>query len=265
MPFAPVAVVLERRERAPLLVRDQKLVGPEGRDRRLDLAQPGLVDAQAFEEAEERFDPLRAEHLLREDGRDADLDAAGLPEDLDGPERRPERSRVSPGPVVPSSSQWSRLTETENRPASLSPAARPGVSPHPVVKSLTAQSREAAFVISTISLFSRGSPPVNPSQKTPELPELPDDAEDGRRVHGRALPAAVVTIGAVLGASVRQADLGVGRPLRPGDEVLVDEPAVGPAVERRQVGMDDEMPARLLDAEGPHITAEEPDRPGAAP
>jgi hypothetical protein len=164
---ATIAFVLERREPAPLLVRGQKLFGPESGARRLDLAQPGLVDAQALEEEEEGLGPVAPEHLLREDGRNADLDAAGLPKDLDGAYRLPYAPGYPRDLSCSFSSQWSRLTDTEKRPASLNPAARPGVRPHPVVKSLTAQSRDAAFVISTISLFNRGSPPVNPSQNTP--------------------------------------------------------------------------------------------------
>jgi hypothetical protein len=47
------------------------------------------------------------------------------------------------------------------------------------------------------------------------------------------------------------------------DKVLIDESLVGPAVERRQMGMEDEVASDVLNLEFAHVIVEKPDHPGA--
>jgi hypothetical protein len=47
------------------------------------------------------------------------------------------------------------------------------------------------------------------------------------------------------------------------DKVLIDESLVGPAVKRRQMGMEDEAASDVLDLELAHVIEEKPDHPEA--
>ena len=100
-------------------------------------------------------------------------------------------------------------------------------------------------MISTRSRLRSGSPPVNPIQKTPRAFSSSIAFQDRRRVQRVTAAVPVVAVGASLGAGVGHADLGMGRAVPARQEMLVDEPAVSPAVERRQMGMDDDVTAVL--------------------
>jgi hypothetical protein len=45
----------------------------------------------------------------------------------------------------------------------------------------------------------------------------------------------------------------MGRALAPAEEMLVDEPGIGPAIERRQMGMDDIVTTDAADLEFAHV------------
>jgi hypothetical protein len=47
------------------------------------------------------------------------------------------------------------------------------------------------------------------------------------------------------------------------DKVLIDESLVSSAIERRQMGMEDEAAPDVLDLELAHVVVEKPDQPGA--
>ena len=99
--------------------------------------------------------------------------------------------------------------------------------------------------------------PREPEPEDAHRLEVGDDTLDRRRVHDLARAALVVAISAALRAGVRQADLGVGRTVQPADQVLIDEPPVGAAVERRQVGMENDVSAHRHGPEFPEVAEQE--------
>jgi hypothetical protein len=104
-----------------------------------------------------------------------------------------------------------------------------GVKPHPVVNNFTAHPSDARFLQGV------------------------DRLQNGGRVHPPAGSFPVIAISAPLGAGIRQGDLGVRRAKAISQEMLIDEPPIGGAVERRKVRMEDDVPADIADFEFPHI------------
>ena len=95
-----VGPVLEASEGAPVVLGDEPVLVPERRRGRLDLAQPGFVDPQAGEELDEPLGPAVPDHLLREDGRNADIEAGRRQEDIDGPQGLPEGPPIAAAGVM---------------------------------------------------------------------------------------------------------------------------------------------------------------------
>ena len=236
-------------------------VVPEGLHGRLDLAQPGLVDTQGLEEGEELLGLSVPDHVLRQDRGDAHMEAVHVPEDVDGPERRLEGPRKAPVRVVDRRRPVVQADRDREQAGVLQVAGQLRGQRAPrgeeldgaAVRSLPG---DADDVLVQERLAARPAQPADA-----QALQIADDGQDLRGVQGTACPVAVVAIDAPLRAGVGQADLGVGGSGAPLDELFADEPRVRGAVERGEMGMEDEVLADLSDPELPHILQEKkPDR-----
>ncbi len=249
--------VLEAGESEPVVLGDEAVLVPERRRRRFDLAEPGFVDAQAGEELQEPPGLAVPDHVPRKDGRYADVEAWGGQKDVDGPQRLPEGPPITAAGVV---DLFFGAVEADGYGEQAGLAKLPG----PIGRDAGSRREQldgAAFGAGLDDpdevLLEERLAPCQAEPENPRLPEAADHVEDGRRVKGLTGPVAVIAEGAALRTGVGHGHLGVRRPLDPSTQVVADEPAVGRAVERREMGMDDDVPADVADPELPHVAEEE--------